>query len=266
MPKNQYHYWLFGDGVLSKGVLAGDFGRSSVSKRTVWSHIASSLPWSLALSFLTIVIVVVLGSAIGVVMAYFESSWYDRLSSGVLFVLYTIPSFWAATLLLYFFTNPDYFNWFPPGGVVPIQRFIEKPTVFERIMASGPYLVLPLICYVYNEFSSLSKQVRSSAIDALRSQYVFSARSRGLTTRAVLLKHVLKNSLLPLITISSGFLPALFSGSLIVESIFAIPGMGREMYQATLANDVNVMMAVFLISGVLGVLGFLIADYIVQLC
>lgn len=259
-PMNQYHRWLFGDGDQSNGALFGDFGRSSVSRKPIIQHIARSLPWSLTLSFLAIGIMVLFSSVFGVAMAYFQSSFYDRLSSGLLFVLFVIPSFWMATLLLYFFTNPDYFNWFPPGGVMPIERFITHPTVFERIWVSWPYLVLPLICYVYNDFSFTTKSVRLAAVDSLKSLYVFSARARGLSTRSVLFKHVLKNSLLPLITISGGFLPALFSGSLVIENIFAIPGMGKELYHGILNGDINMVMAIFLISGVLGVLGFLVSD------
>lgn len=258
--ENQYHRWLFGDGKSSHGVLAGDFGRSGISKRRVVDHLASSLPWSLVLSLLSIVIVVIVGTLLGIAMAYSESSFFDRISESVLFTLFTVPSFWMATLLLYYFTNPDYFNWFPPGGVKPIQHYITQPTVFERIVTSGWYLVLPLVCFSYRGFSTISQQMRSSAIEAIRSPYVFAASARGVTPKRILFKHVLKNSVLPLITISAGFLPALFSGSVIIESIFAIPGMGNELYQAILNNDLNMTMAIFLVSGLLGVLGFLLAD------
>lgn len=257
---NRYHQWLFGSPTTGKGFIRGDFGRSVITRKKVSKHILNVLPWTLVLSALSIFISLFGSIFIGVLTAYFNGSAFDKITHSVLFLTFTVPSFWMATLLLMFFANPDYLNWFPSGGVAPLQDFAEMPSVWERIAASSKHLVLPLVCFSYGGFSYLSRLTRSSATASLNATYIFSARARGLKEQSIVFKHVLKNALLPLITIVGSILPALFGGSLIIERIFSIPGLGGEVFQASMQNDINLLMAIFTISGLLSAIGYLISD------
>lgn len=261
---NRYHQWLFGSPATGAGFIRGDFGTSLVTQKKVSRHIKEVLPWTLVLSFLSIIISLVGSVLIGTVTAYFQGSLFDKLTHSFLFLLFTIPTFWLATLLLMFFTNPDYLNWFPSGGVAPLYDFKEMPSVWERIAASSWHLVLPLVCFSYGGLTYLSRLTRSSAIDALNKTYVFSARARGIKEFTVVFRHVLKNALLPLITVVGSILPSLFAGSLIIERIFSIPGLGNEVFNASSRNDLNLLMAIFTISGLLSAIGYLISDILYQ--
>lgn len=262
---NRYHQWLFGSPNTGKGFIRGDFGKSIITKKKVSKHIGDALPWTLTLSLFSILISLTGSIIIGVFTAYFHGSIFDRLSHSILFLLFTIPSFWFATLLLMYFTNPDYFNWFPSGGVAPLYNFDHTPSTWERIAASTRHMILPLVCMSYGGLTYLSRLTRSSAIEAFNATYTFSARSRGLKEQTIVFKHVLKNSLLPLITVTGSILPALFAGSLIIEQIFSVPGLGNEAFNASNANDLNLLMAIFTISGLLSAIGYLVSDLLYKL-
>lgn len=255
---NQYHNWLFG-AENSKGVIRGDFGKSYTNGRPVWVRIKKALPWTFILSLITIFLSVISSVIIGLVLGYFNSHWWSKGVKSFLFLLYTMPAFWLATLLLMLFANPDYFNWFPPGGIKPIFSALE-PNFWQSFTQSFAYLVLPLIALSYSSITVLSRYMQSSTFETLQSLYVFSARTRGLSEKKVLLKHVLPNVLLPLVTLIGAAIPGLFGGSIVIESIFSIPGMGQELYSATLNNDVNLVVGILTISAALTILGYLISD------
>ncbi|MBI1184906.1 ABC transporter permease subunit [bacterium] len=256
-PNNQYHIWLFGNGNERKGIIRGDFGLSVQNKKTVWSRIAKALPVTLLLSALSIGISLLLGIISGLVLGYFQHKSWTSIFNSFLFLLYTIPSFWLATLLLVYFANPQYFNWFPPGGLRPANDYLHSNGIG---WSSVPFLVLPVLTLAYHSYAVLTRMVRKGTEEAMDSLYIFSARARGLSEPRILFKHAARNVLLPVITVTASILPALFSGSVVVETIFAIPGMGQELLKASLKNDINVVMAIFTISAVLSVLGYLISD------
>jgi len=261
---NRYGQWLFGSPATGKGFIRGDFGRSIISRKKVSKHILNVLPWTLVLSALSIIISIIGSILIGVSTAYLQGSAFDKITHSVLFLLFTVPTFWMATLLLMFLANPDHLNWFPSGGVAPLQNFAEMPSVWERITASSKHLVLPLVCFSYGGFGYLSRLTRSSATASLNATYIFSARARGLKEQSVVFRHVLKNALLPLVTVVGGILPSLFAGSLIVERIFSIPGLGREVFNSSTQNDINLLLAIVTISGLLSAIGYLISDILYQ--
>jgi len=262
---NQYHRWLFGHESSGNGFISGDLGTSVVTGKKVSTHIGRALPWTLILSLFAIVISMSFSTLIGVGTAYKEGSIMDKVTHSVLFMLYTIPTFWLATLLLMLLANPDYLNWFPSGGVAPLHEFAEIPGVWTRILASSKYLLLPLVCFSYGGIATLSRLTRSSAIESFQSQYAFSARTRGLTEKNVVFKHVLINALLPMITMVGAILPSLFGGSVIIERIFSIPGMGQELINGTTNNDLAIIMAIFTISGLLSAVGYLLSDILYQI-
>ena len=258
--KNQYQRWLFGDGVFSKGILFGDFGISYLTRQPVSEVIKSKIKWSMFFALLSIVLCYVISVPLGVKAAEKKNSTFDKKSSLFLFLLYSIPAFWLATLLLMTFANPGVFNWFPASGVKPLGGYPVDCTFIEKLKLSFPYLILPLICYTYASVSFLTRIVRVSMIDVLKQDYICTAHAKGLKKNSVIWKHGLKNALLPLITIFSTIFPAVMGGTVILETIFTIPGMGYETLIAVQSNNYPMVIAILTITSFLTLIGFLIAD------
>ncbi len=268
--QNQYHVWLFGNqpwfrentdpAKTRRGVLRGDFGISFRDQQPVIQRIIERFPWSFTLSILSVFFAYLIAIPIGIYSAYRRDSWFDRASSVVLFVLYSLPSFFVGTLLLVIFANPDFLDWFPEGGVQDPAVFDPDWSLWQKIQHWAPFLVLPLITYTYGSFAFLSRQMRVAMLDVINQDFIRTARAKGLSERVVILKHVLRNSLLPIITIFSNIFPMAIGGSIIIETIFSIPGMGLEIYQSILNYDYPMIVAVFTIFGVLTLVGYLFAD------
>lgn len=267
-PKNRYHAWLFGDGnmitgkgaTFSRGIVRGDFGVSYATKLPATRNIGQKIMWSAVLTFVAVFFGYLVSLPLGVIAARHRDSLWDRLISVGLYILYSLPNFFVAIVLLVFFSNPDYFNWFPSSGVKPVGGYPKDAGLLERIQLSLPYLVLPVICYTYATFAFLSRTVRVSMLESLSQDYVRTARAKGLAERTVVWKHALRNSLLPVITVFANIFPAAVGGSVILESIFTIPGMGLESYNAIFSRDYPVLVMIFMITGVLTMLGYLLSD------
>lgn len=187
-----------------------------------------------------------------------KDSLYDRVSSLVLFVLYSLPSFWVGLLLLMVLSGGDYLNLFPLGGV--ISDWAEDFSFFDRMINIAWHLALPVVTLTYGGFAFLSRYTRATMLDVVNQQYIMTARAKGLSEKRVVMVHAFRNSLVPLVTLMATILPGLLGGSVIVESIFSIPGMGMLAFEAILARDIPVIMAIASISAVLTLLGILIAD------
>lgn len=259
--KNQYHRWLFGDGgKYSNGLLRGDFGTSYRRKESISNVISEKIGWSLFFSLLSVVLAYLVSIPIGVKAASKRGSGFDKTSSVILFLLYSIPSFWLATLLLMTFANTDVLHWFPESGVKPAIGYPDGAGLFEKIKISLPYIILPAICYTYSSFAFLSRTMRVSMLEIVDQDYIRTARAKGLSERQVIWKHALRNSLLPIITVFATVFPAAIGGSVILETIFTIPGMGLETVEAIQNNDYPMIIAVLTISGLLTLVGYLISD------
>lgn len=258
---NQYHRWLFGDGgIYSKGLLRGDFGTSYVTKQPISDVIFSKLGWTLLFSCLSVILAYMVSIPVGVRAAAKKGSRSDKVSSMILFVLYSIPSFWLATLLLMTFSNPDVLHWLPASGVKPVTGYEAGAGFWDKIKASAPYIVLPAICYTYSSFAFLSRTMRVSMLESLGQDYIRTARAKGLTDKQVNWKHAFRNALFPIITVFGSVFPAVIGGSVILESIFTIPGMGSETINAIYDNNYPMIIAVLTITSVLTLIGFLISD------
>ncbi len=259
--QNQYHRWLFGDsGKTSRGVIRGDFGISYVTKQPVSDVILSKIGWSMLFSLLSIFMAYMISIPIGIKAAANKGSRFDKTSSLILFILYSVPAFWLATLLLMAFANPDVFHWLPASGVKPTGGYPDNADFFEKIKISLPYIILPLICYTYSSFAFLSRTMRVAMLESLDQDYIRTARAKGLPENKVIWKHALRNSLLPVITIFATVFPAVIGGSVIIETIFTIPGMGSEMIYAIQNNNYPMIIAVLTITGILTLTGYLISD------
>ena len=236
-----------------------DLGVSMANMQPILPTLLNRLQHTFLISLLAILLAYFLSIPLGVLTAVLRGSPFERALSIGLFALYSLPTFFAATLLLRFFSIGDPFDWFPVGDVRTLKGFAEMSGL-EQFLDRAHHLVLPVFCLTYGSLAVLSRFARNSLLEVLGSDFVRTARAKGLGERTVLFRHGLRNALLPLLTLMGNILPAVFSGAVIVEIIFDIPGMGSYIYQAILAQDYNVIMATTLIAAVLTLVGFLLSD------
>ncbi len=248
----QYLLWL-------RDLARLDFGRSFQDNRPVMEKIAERLPITLAMNLLAVLLAYGIAIPLGVYSATHAGTLGDRLIALLLFALYSLPTFWIGTLAITFLCNPEYLAIFPTGGIRSVFHS-EQWSLWRRIADYVWHLTLPMVVYTYSSFAFISRQMRSAMLEVLRQDYIRTAYAKGLSGRVVIWKHALRNSLIPIVTLLAGVLPALIGGSVIVETIFSIPGMGELSFRALVARDYPVIMAVFTLSALLTLLGILLAD------
>lgn len=250
----------------SKGM---DLGQSFQYGRPVSEILAERIPITLLLNLVTLPLIYVIAIVVGVKAATDRGGRFDVVSSVSMLALWSIPTMLAGVLMLGFFANVQYFQWFPTAGISSraAQDMPFLPHLVNGAWVSGYlfdriwHLVLPVICLSYAGFAGLAKLTRTSVLENLQADYARTARAKGLAEEDVLWKHVFRNSLLPLITVSAGLLPSLLAGSLIVENIFSINGMGQLAVEAVKGRDRELVLSITWISGVLTLIGYLIADF-----
>lgn len=250
--------------VLWLGKLATfDFGNSYKDSRPVLTKIVETLPVTLQLNVISILLVYLIAIPIGVYSATHQHSHADTALTLGLFVLYSLPSFWVAMLLMYYFCGGAHFNWFPAAGVNSYNAgsLSGLTWLWDRIW----HLVLPVVCLSYNEFAGLSRYSRAGLIETVRQDYVRTARAYGFSERTVIYKYALRNSLIPIITLLGGLIPSMIGGSVIIESIFSIPGMGKLAFEAILSRDYPLIMGILSITALLTLLGLIVSDILYAL-
>lgn len=245
-------------GVWLKRVATLDFGTSYRDHRPVLEKIGDALPITLTLNILTILVIYLVAIPTGVVTALRPRGLFDRASALVLFILYSLPSFWVAMILITLLGGGDYLNWFPITDFVS-ERAGLLPW-YGWIANVGWHLVLPVACLTYGGFAFLSRFTRSSVLEVIRQDYIRTARAKGLSEWRVVIHHAMRNALIPLVTLMGTLLPALLGGSVIIEQIFSIPGMGRLGFESVLARDYPTIMAIATISAFLTLVSILITD------
>lgn len=249
----QYADWL-------GHVVRLDFGDSIKHRRPVIKLIKERLPITLTLNLIALAIVYAVSLPVGILAAVKHGRFFDRASSVILLMLWSLPVMWVGQMLIGYFTGPTPLKagWFPPAGLSSnnAEQLTFLPWLADRLW----HLVLPVLCLSYTGFAYLAKQVRAAMLDSLQMDYVRTARAKGLSEPAVILRHAFPNSIIPLITIMATLLPAMFAGSVIIEKIFSIPGMGLLAFEAVTNRDYNVVMAVATIAGVLNLVGLLFGD------
>lgn len=175
-------------------------------------------------------------------------------------MLYSLPTFWVATLLLMTFANTEMFNILPASGVQPVTGIPDGTGFWQTIKLRLPYLIMPTIAYTYSQLAFLSRITRVSTLEIISQDYIRTARAKGLSENKVIYKHAFRNALLPIITVFSNVFPLALSGSVILETIFSIPGMGQQIFHAIATKDYPVIIDVFTLTGILTLLGYLFAD------
>ena len=247
----QYLLWV-------KRVFTFDFGTSYKDHRNVWDKIAERLPVTIQLNLISIFLVYLIALPFGIYSSTHQDSFTDRVLTLLFFFLYSLPSFWVAMLLMMLFGGGDFWDILPVYGIssTGAEAWPFLPWLADRLW----HLVLPVICLTYGGLAYLSRLTRAGMLEVIREDYIRTARAKGLHERTVILKHAFRNALLPLITLIAFLLPSMFGGSVIIESIFSIPGMGQLGFEAVLSRDYPVIMAITTISSLLTLVGLLLSD------
>lgn len=252
----------------SLGFKVPDLGESLVRHRPVLTLIGESLPITLMLNLIAFPIVYTVGLSTGMLAARHRGKLLDVGLGTTQLALWSIPVIWTGVMLIGFLANKQYIKLFPTSGLgdpmAPEMAFLPRITEagFQRgwLLDLLWHLVLPVTCMVYGGGAVLAKLTRGSILENLHQDYVRTARAKGVDEKTVFFQHVLRNSLLPLITVFSGILPAMLAGSVIIESIFSIPGMGRLMVEAVQYRDKELVMAQTLVGGMLVLASEIIRD------
>jgi len=247
----QYWLWL-------KRIATLDFGLSYRDNRPVMDRIWERLPITLQLNIISIFLVYLFAIPLGIHSSTHQHSLSDKVTTTTLFVLYSMPSFWVATILILFVGGGDYWHLFPITGISSLDA--EQLPFFEWLLDRIWHLVLPVFCLTYAGLAYVSRQMRAGMLETIRQDYIRTARAKGLSENVVIFKHALRNSLIPIVTLLGFLLPAMLGGSIIIESIFTIPGMGKLGFDAILSRDYPVVMAISTIAAFLTLFGLLISD------
>lgn len=245
-----------------------DFGVSHIDKRPVLEKIMERLPYTLTLNFLAIFFAYLFSIPIGVWSAYKQNSPADRVVTALLLALYSLPSFFVGLLLLNWFADGDPFGYFPTGGFAgqlpdwwgEAPANTDDMTTIEYLVSASYHLLLPVFCMTYGGIASLSRYARTGLLDTIRADFIRTARAKGLSETMVIVKHAVRNGMIPVLTLLGTMLPALIGGSVVIEYVFNIPGMGLFMFESIFARDYNAIMGVLLISTVLTLFGLLASD------
>jgi peptide/nickel transport system permease protein len=245
----QYLHWL-------GNAVRGDFGTSFTNYRPVIEVIADAAPNTLVLSSLALLLDLILGVLIGTVSAVRQYSRLDHsLTVGALFV-YSIPGFWLALMLIMIFSLE--LHWLPSSLMHSVGY--EAMSFPARTWDFIKHLILPVFVLGIAAAASTARYTRASLLDVIRQDFVRTARAKGLPERLVIGKHAMRNALIPVVTLMGLSLPFLFSGAVIVETVFAWPGMGRVIVGSIFERNYPVILAANLVVAVLVILGNLVAD------
>ena len=234
-----------------------DFGESfALDHRPVLNKVVERLPITILLNVLSIILILAIAMPLGVVSAVRRNSLFDRATTVLVFVGFAMPSFWLALLLM---------DWFGVRlGVLPISGI--KSLGYEYLSFGGQvldrirHLLLPVFISAIGGLAGFSRYMRSNMLEVVRQDYILTARAKGLSERVVIYKHALRNALLPVITILGLSVPGLIGGSVIFETIFAIPGMGKLFYDGVMMRDYPMIMGILVMGAFLTLVGNLLAD------
>ena len=245
----QYVRWL-------GNILHGDFGESFRHRRPVSHLLAEAVPYTLQLTVLAVLFDALVGITLGIISAVKQYSLWDKVVTLGSLIIYAIPGFWLALMLVLVFSVN--LGWFPTSQTRAMDY--EFLSFWGKVGDRLWHLVLPVFVLGIASAAGTARYMRNKLLEVLSEDYVIAARARGFTERFVILKHALRNALIPIITIYGLSLPFLLGGATIIETIFAWPGMGRLAVGGVSGRDYPLIMATMLIAAVLTVMGNLLAD------
>lgn len=274
-PYPQVGYWIIPGAV---SITWPDLGTAFGTGRSVIDMIKTHLPVTLMLNLLAFPIIYMIAIPSGMLAAVRRGSWADVGLGGLYIAMYSVPVVLAGVLALGFLATPEYFNLFPAAGLhdKASDSFTFLPSRSGAGGAGGEYsrgylldmlmhVVLPVACMVYGGFAILSKQTRAAMLENLNADYVRTAKAKGVSNKDVIFVHVFRNSLLPLITIFVTIFPAMLAGSVVIERIFSIPGMGYMLIEAISQRDREIILANTTMIAIVNLLALLLADILYAL-
>jgi peptide/nickel transport system permease protein len=248
----RYLTWL-------SAVVRGDWGISQVTRRPALIEITEKLPNTLYLSLIAFFFALIISLPIGIISATRQYSWFDHLATTLAFIGQSMPVFWFGLILIIIFNatlkHPSGGPFLPGGGMYTIGA----PFSFEDRIT---HLILPASVLTFFNLGTHIRYMRAGMLDVLHQDYIRTAYAKGLHERGVLMKHALKNSILPLVTIIGLEIPGLFAGAVITETIFSWPGMGRLFFNSIERGDYSVMMGILMMSATLIVAFGLVTDIV----
>jgi peptide/nickel transport system permease protein len=250
--QNQYHQWM-------TGLLLQRPVTSLIDGRDAWMKIRDALKWTLMLNGFSFLLSLGLGIMIGIWSAGKNGRTGEKVINWFLFALFALPSFWLGTLLIYFFASGEWVSLFPAGG---LGSYRVADNILDRWGILFLHLFLPVVCLAVGPLAYISRQMKQSILHEYAQPYVFVLRANGVSEATIRRRHVFRNAIYPIITLAGGAIPALLSGSLIIEVIFSIPGMGRLMYTSLLARDWPVAFPVLILSAAITVFAYILTDVI----
>ncbi len=245
----QYIEWL-------KRFLKFDFGRSYIDARPVSKRIFERIPITLFINVSSLILALLIGVPLGIFSAMKRGTVRDKITTVFVFIGFSAPEFWLALILMSWFGIS--LGWLPVSGIVSLDfEYLSLP---GKVADFARHLVLPVSISAFASLAIISRYMRASMIGIMEQDYIRTLRAKGMREMGVIYRHALKNALLPIITILGLSVPALIGSSVIFESIFAIPGMGRLFYDSVMARDYPTIMGVLSIGAMLTLLGNLLAD------
>ncbi|MBF0327735.1 MAG: ABC transporter permease [Nitrospirae bacterium] len=245
----QYFEWI-------KRFVMLDFGKSFVDNKKVVDKIFERIPITLAINLLSLFLIMAIAIPVGVVSATRQYSLFDKLTTVFVFLGFSTPTFWLALILMIIFGVS--LGMLPISGIQSID--VAGMNFFERLVDWIKHLILPVGLSAFGGIAGMSRYSRSSMLEVIRQDYIRTARAKGLKESDVIITHALRNALMPVVTILGLSVPGLIGGSVIFETIFAIPGMGQLFYASTMSRDYPTIMGILVIGAVLTLVGNLIAD------
>ena len=251
--ENQYHYWFI-------GLLKGDLGKSIVDKKDVGSKIMDALPKTLILNFLALIVALFFGFLLGVYLATHSQSWLSKLLLSEIYAVLAIPSFWLASLLVIFLTTSDYGAW---TNIFPSEGFGKIPvgvSFFQKVSIRLSHLTLPVLSIAIPLVGVLALQLRRSLMAEMKKPYIKTAILKGISERRVIWTHGVRNAMFPVLTMFGSILPAMIGGSVAIELIFNIPGMGQLLLHSIYGKDWSVVFGVLMLTAILTIASLLLMD------
>lgn len=260
-PHNQFHSWFFGD-TESRGVVAGNLGISYYTGKPVVTILKERIGWSLLLALTSVLLAYGTSIPLAAWLVFRNKKRLNSFFEIMVSVFYATPVYLLGVALLFLLSNPDVLNILPSSGVKPLGGFLLGTSIFEKAGITFSHLFLPLICYTYATFAFLLRTTKDLLEEQMKLGYVKTAYAKGLDPHKIVFKHALKNAVLPLAAVFTNVFPAILGGSVIIETLFSIPGIGLETFNAAVSRNYPVIAAVFMLTGILTLIGFILSDFI----
>jgi microcin C transport system permease protein len=247
-------------GIWLNNIFHMDFGESFTYGEPVIDVIVSKFPVSLQFGIISFILTYLVCIPLGVKKALTAGKSFDRFSGFLLYIAYSVPPLVLGIFLIVVFAGESYLSWFPIGGL--FSDNYDSLSIIGKILDRTHHFVLPTICYLIGGFTELTLLTRNSMLDVIKADFIRTARAKGLTENKVIYKHALRNSLIPVATGLGGYLGVFLTGSLIIEKIFNLDGIGLLSYSSILSRDYNVVMGLLFLSSMVLMLGNLVSDLI----